>query len=166
MSENDFQTPLPVAKYMQSLIPIGTKTLLESTPGIGNLIYGLSEKHEITAAIDFFRLDRKKYDCVIMNPPFTSNEAILDYASREVKRLTGSKIGTWFLYEMLTWSDNVIALMPWYTIINSERRTQKLIDFGLVSIANLSRCWFNTRIQLCVLQLKRGWNKQTVFRQV
>lgn len=166
MNAQDFQTPLPVAKYMQSLIPIGTKTLLEPTPGIGNLIYGLNGKYEITAAIDFFRLEREKYDCVIMNPPFTSNEAILDRAPREVKKLTGSKIGTWFLYEMLTWSDNVIALMPWYTVINSEKRTQKLIDFGLISIANLSRRWFNTRVQPCVLQLKKGWNKQTVFKQV
>ncbi len=160
----EFQTPRPIARYMQSLIPIGVNTLLEPTPGSGNLIHGLNGKYEITAPIDFFLIDRKRYDCVIMNPPFTSNEAILSNAPAGVKKLTGSRFSNWFLYEMLEWSDSVIALMPWYVIINSAKRTQKLIDFGLVSITSIGRPWFNTRVQTCILQLKRGSNKTTAFK--
>lgn len=34
----DFQTPVDVAEYMVSLIPEHVETVLEPTPGIGNIV--------------------------------------------------------------------------------------------------------------------------------
>ena len=39
---NDFQTPIDVAEYMVSLLPINVKTVLEPTPGIGNVVAALN----------------------------------------------------------------------------------------------------------------------------
>lgn len=35
--KTDFQTPVNVANYMVSLLPDSAKTVLEPTPGIGNI---------------------------------------------------------------------------------------------------------------------------------
>jgi type I restriction-modification system DNA methylase subunit len=83
-SDNEFQTPYEVCRYMVSLIPVTAKTILEPTPGIGNMIAAIEGRFEdinITAPDDFFLLDRnKKYDVVIGNPPFTSKSADLTNA--------------------------------------------------------------------------------------
>lgn len=48
----DFQTPVPVCKYMVSLIPAGARTVLEPTPGMGNLVNQLSG-YEVTAPANY-----------------------------------------------------------------------------------------------------------------
>lgn len=41
-NKNDFQTPHDVAAYMVSLIPGWCKTILEPTPGAGNIVAKLN----------------------------------------------------------------------------------------------------------------------------
>jgi type I restriction-modification system DNA methylase subunit len=41
--KTEFQTPPKVCKYMASLIPAGTKKVLEPTPGIGNLVSSIRD---------------------------------------------------------------------------------------------------------------------------
>jgi len=48
----NFQTPLPVVDHMISMIPIGAKTVLEPSPGLGNIVSRLGD-YEVTAADDF-----------------------------------------------------------------------------------------------------------------
>lgn len=51
----DFQTPVPVAKYMASLLPANIMTVLEPTPGKGNIEKILRAKgYDVTAPEDFF----------------------------------------------------------------------------------------------------------------
>ena len=61
-------------------------------------------------------------------------------------------------------SDNIIALMPWLTMINGQKRTSDIIEFGLVSITHLPRSIFNgARVQTCILQMSKGYNGKTEF---
>ncbi|MFX1704573.1 hypothetical protein PV783_11500 [Chitinophaga sp. CC14] len=57
----DFQTPANIADYMASLVPAGVKTILEPTPGLGNIVSALEwynllgdTAYNITAPEDFF----------------------------------------------------------------------------------------------------------------
>ena len=55
--------------------------------------------------------------------------------------------------------------MPWYILINSSRRIGKMKSFGLISITNLPRSTFpGTRVQTCILDLKKGYQGKTEFR--
>jgi type I restriction-modification system DNA methylase subunit len=83
--KSDFQTPLEVAKYMCSLIPEGTNTVLEPTPGVGNIARYLSGKYDVTLPKDFFLLPESKWDCIVMNPPFSSKFANLENAPNTLK---------------------------------------------------------------------------------
>ena len=142
-----FQTPPFVARYMISLIPDGVKTVLEPTPGQGNIVKELNGRYEVIAPQDFFLWQAERVDCVVMNPPFTP-----------------MKKGYQILYECMELSNNIIALMPWLTIINSEKRTKDILDFGLVSITHLPRNIFQgARVQTCILQMEKCTNYKTVF---
>lgn len=69
---NDFQTPPNVAKYMVSLIPAGVKTVLEPTPGIGNIVNELYD-YNVTDPIDYWKLPASSwFDCIVGNLPFSS----------------------------------------------------------------------------------------------
>ena len=72
--DTNFQTPVPVCDYMASLIPEHTMSVFEPTPGIGNLVQSTIEAgfFNIETAEDFFLHDKsKRYDTIIMNPPFS-----------------------------------------------------------------------------------------------
>jgi hypothetical protein len=59
-------------------------------------------------------------------------------------------------------SDNIIALMPWLTMINGAKRTKDIMDFGLVSITHLPRKVFDgSRVQTCILEMRRGYTGKT-----
>jgi len=162
----NFQTPTYICKYMISLIPDGVKTILEPTPGLGNIISELNGKYDIIAPNNYFDWKQKRVDCIVMNPPFTDKETIYNNAPEYIKKLKGAKIGYWFLFHALDLSDNIIALVPWYTIINSKKRVDVLQRFGLISITNLPRSVFkNVRVQTCILQLKNGYCGPTEFKQ-
>jgi type I restriction-modification system DNA methylase subunit len=165
--EVQFQTPIAVCKYMASLVPSKAKTILEPTAGIGNIVKVLEmeNKYKITAPDDFFLLDQKsKFDCIIMNPPFSINSAKMENAPAQID-LKGMKIGYYILNECMRKSNNVIALMPWFTIIDSDVRMRYFKNWGMKSITSLPRKTFEyTRIQTCVLELVKGWKQETIFK--
>jgi len=146
----DFQTPISVCEYMVSLIDTKPLTILEPTPGEGNLVSVLLHKtnSKIYTPVDFFKyIHLEKYDYIVMNPPFTP-----------------MSVGYKILYDCMEMSDNIIALMPWLTMINGAKRTNDIMNFGLKSITHLPRKVFDgSRVQTCVLHMKRGYNNETMF---
>lgn len=158
----DFQTPPEIAEYMASLVPDGCISVLEPTPGIGNLVRAL-KKYEVVAPKDFFLLEKKRFDCVVMNPPFSFKYAIIDNAPIHLVN-NGMRFGYWMLLECMKMSDTVIALMPWFTISDSDVRLRQLKKYGLKRITALPRRTFQyARIQTVVLELHRGYKGETIF---
>lgn len=160
----DFQTPPEVCKYMVSLIPDGSVTVLEPSPGIGNILREL-KGYKVTHPNDFFLMEKAcRFDCVVMNPPFSTRYAIMENAPADFQH-KGMRLGYYFLTECMKMSDRVIALMPWFTISDSDVRLRSLKDYGLRSITALPRRTFRfARIQTCVLELHRGYRGSTDFR--
>jgi len=143
----DFQTKETVCKWMVDLLPSSIHTVLEPTPGEGNLVRELQKRnYSVTAPEEFWDIQASnKYDAVVMNPPFTPMEQ-------------GYKI----LYRVMDMTNNIIALMPWLTIINSEKRTSDIRGYGLISISHLPRSVFKgARVQTCVLQMQYGYTGVT-----
>jgi type I restriction-modification system DNA methylase subunit len=158
----DFQTPPEVCKYMASLIPWDTTSILEPTAGIGNILKEL-KGYNVTAPADFFKLDKgSQFDCVIMNPPFSSKYAfgVPGHLNKH-----GMRLGYHILLECMQMSDCVIALMPWFTISDSDVRLKALKKWGLKSITALPRKTFQfARIQTCVFELVKGFQDETLFK--
>lgn len=145
----DFQTRPDICQYMVSLIPSGVVSVLEPTPGEGNLVAALrsNPSFSVTAPEDFWSV-QGRFDAIVMNPPFTPMQQ-------------GYKI----LFRCMEMSSEVIALMPWLIIINSERRTKRLLEFGLMSVTHLPRNAFpGARVQTCILKLSEGYQGDVVFR--
>lgn len=158
--KTDFQTPLEVCRYMCSLIPEGAKTVLEPTAGNGNMLKYLSRYH-VTAPENFFELDKQEFDCVVMNPPFSAKYAHGVPAGLEKH---GMRLGYHILTECMKLSNNIIALMPWFTISDSDVRLRYLKRFGMKSITALPRKTFQyARIQTCVMELENGYCGRTEF---
>lgn len=145
----EFQTPPVVADYMAAFIPDQCGTILEPTPGIGNLVRAVKHKGLVIAPVNYEDLPSgARYDWAIMNPPFTPMQE-----------------GYRYLKEVMEMSDNIIALLPWFILINSERRINHIIDFGLVSVTHLPRKTFpGCRIQCCVLEMKKGFSGTTSLK--
>jgi len=157
----EFQTPPVVCEYMRSLVPEGTVTVLEPTAGSGNLLNTLAG-FEVTAPENFFTLDPKRFDCIVMNPPFSMKYA---FGVPEGLNMNGLRLGYYILLECMKMSDNVIALMPLFTISDSDVRLRYMKEFGLKSITILPRKTFKyVRIQTCVFELIKGWKEETVFK--
>ncbi|MBC9913144.1 hypothetical protein [Chitinophaga varians] len=160
----DFQTPVEVAKYMVSLLPAGITTVLEPTPGIGNIVRELERSgYQVTAPEDYFLLPPDRWDAAVLNPPFSAKYAYLDNAEGDFSKY-GMRLGYKILTENMEMSDNVIALMPWFTISDSDVRLRHLKSYGLISVTALPRKTFQyARIQTCVLQLQKGFTGPTQF---
>ncbi len=148
MNSEDFQTPPDVCDYMVSLLSKESyDVILEPTPGNGNLARAAKEKGNVISPTgDFFAMDGvHKVDAVVMNPPFTP-----------------MKLGYEILGLCMEMTDEVVALMPWLTIINSGKRVTKYLDYGLKSVTHLPRSVFpGTRVQCCILHLKKGHHGET-----
>lgn len=144
-----FQTPMIVANYMADMLPDDCGIILEPTPGIGNLVRAASYKGTVMFPERFEDLVKgARYNFAIMNPPFTP-----------------MKEGYRYLTEVMEMTDNIIALLPWFIIINSQKRLDHIKSFGLVSITNIPRKTFpGSRIQCCILELKKGYKKDTIFK--
>jgi len=147
----NFQTPLNIAMYMVGITyaPKGGM-ILEPTPGDGNIVraiksYGLNP---IVPDDDFWKMQHiQKYDCIVMNPPFSP-----------------MKEGYKFLYRCMELSNEIVALMPWLVIINGEKRTKDIIEYGLQSITHLPRSIFKgSRVQCCILHMVKNWNEEIIF---
>jgi len=161
---SEFQTPHQVCKYMASMVPSGTFSILEPTPGLGGIVTAL-KGYQVTAPADFFLLDRsQRFDCVVMNPPFSSKSAFTENAPPNFNE-KGMRLGYWFLTECMKMSDNVIALMPWFTISDSDVRLRFLKSYGLKSLTALPRKTFQyARIQTVVIELQKGYEGETLFK--
>lgn len=164
---SNFQTPPPVCRYMVKLIKEGAITLLEPTPGRGNLVKAAKDRNSeyiITAPDDFFLMPKDRFDCVIMNPPFSSRYANMEHAPAEFQK-AGMRLGYQILTSCLQMSDQVIALMPWFTISDSDVRLRNLKRFGLRSVTALPRGTFRyARIQTVVLDLQKGFKGKSEFK--
>jgi len=165
--DTNFQTPVPVCDYMASLIPESSKSIFEPTPGLGNMIQSVIETgfFNIESAEDFFLHDKsKRYDTIIMNPPFSEKSAFMDNAPDDIKG-KGMRVGYYILTECMKMSDNVIALMPWFTLSDSDVRLRYLKGYGLKSLTALPRKTFQyARIQTVVIELQKGYQSDTIFR--
>lgn len=159
----DFQTPISVCKYMVRLIPDGVKTILEPSAGAGNILSQLAG-YDVTAPEDFFLLPSGRFDCVLMNPPFSSKFARLENAPTGFD-YKGMRMGYFFLTECMKRTNNVIALMPWFTISDSDVRLRYLKSWGMKSITALPRKTFEyARIQTCIFHLQKGFKGTTEFK--
>lgn len=82
-----------------------------------------------------------------MNPPFSP-----------------MKQGYDILYRCMEMSDNIIALMPYHAIMNSDKRHNDIKAFGLVSITHLYRTTFKgAKVQTCILEMRRDYKGDTVY---
>lgn len=147
--DSRFQTPPVVAGYMASMLPDNAGTILEPTPGLGNIVEAIKSKGTVIAPRMFEDLPvGGTYDYAVMNPPFTP-----------------MKEGYRYLKEVMSMTDNIVALLPWFILINSDRRMIELKTWGLVSVTALPRKTFpGCRIQCCVLELKKGYQGETEFK--
>lgn len=143
----DFQTRPEECELMVGMLPARVKTVLEPTPGEGNLVRALkTHGYTVTAPTEFWDV-AGQWDAVVMNPPFSP-----------MKR--GYKI----LYAVMDMTDIIIALMPWLTLINSVRRTTRILDWGLYSVTHLPRSAFpGSRVQTCILNMQRGYKHSPRF---
>jgi len=137
----DFQTKEEICNLMVSMLPNGVKTILEPTPGSGNLVRALRIKgYEVIMPSNFWDLSGR-FDAAVMNPPFSP-----------------MAVGYKYLYRVMEMSDIIIALMPWLTIINSKKRTEAILNFGLKSVTHLPRDAFRgSRVQTCILNMQKGY---------
>lgn len=161
----DFQTPIEVAEYMVSLVPSEAKRILEPTPGLGNIVNALQNiGAEVVAPTDYFLLPKNsRFDSIVMNPPFSSKSALMDNCQHS--DLKGMRLGYQILLEGMEMSDSIIALLPWFTISDSDVRLRHLYDFGLISLTALPRKTFQyARIQTCVFELRKGYKGTTEFK--
>lgn len=145
---NNFQTPNNICDYMSSYLPENAGKILEPTPGKGNLVLSLSKYGEVITPENFFELESDFFDYIVMNPPFTP-----------------MKLGYEIFYKCMEMSDNIIALMPYLTLINSDKRTKDILNFGLKSVTHLPRNTFKgSRVQTCIIELKKGFTEETKFK--
>lgn len=162
-NRHQFQTPPVVCKYMARLVHPGAVTILEPTPGDGNLVRELGA-YQVTAPDDFFLLKLQRYDAIVMNPPFSSRYANMENAPANCLE-AGMRLGYEILKICMRHSDHVIALMPWFTISDSDVRLRSLKRWGMKSVTSLPRITFKyARVQTVVLDLVHGWTDPTEFK--
>jgi type I restriction-modification system DNA methylase subunit len=143
----EFQTPHDVCDLMVSMLPPEARSVLEPTPGEGNLVQALLRRDCIVTAPEEFWDVNNWFDAIVMNPPFTPMQ-----------------VGYDIFYRCMEMTCNIIALMPWVTIINSQQRTRDVLDYGLESITHLPRNVFpGSRVQACILQMSAGYAGETRF---
>jgi hypothetical protein len=144
----DFQTPSYICDYMVSLIDNYPQIVLEPTAGEGNLVKALQLKGYVVEAPHEFWDCQGRFDTVVMNPPFTPME-----------------VGYKILYRAMEMSNRIIALMPYLTIINSQKRTKDIFNYGLKSIIHLPRNVFKgSRVQTCILNMEKGYTGECIFK--
>ncbi|NOU19408.1 MAG: hypothetical protein HOO91_17770 [Bacteroidales bacterium] len=155
----NYQTPPSICEYMISLMPEWAFTILEPTPGEGNIVRQLLLKDvSVTAPDDFFTMNfKQRFDCIVMNPPFSHKTANLQNSPKDID-LKGLQVGYYILKQCMAMSDHVIAIMPITIITDSDKRKEELALFGLKSVTILPRKTFDyNRIASVVLELHKGY---------
>lgn len=143
----NFQTPTWVCDMIVAEIPKLIErpdTILEPTAGEGNLVRAIHKRYPSTTIhtpTDFFEFD-EHVDVVVGNPPFSP-----------------MRVGYDILERCFGLSNNIIMLMPWLSVINSEKRTEMYRDQGLCKVIHLPRRAFSgSRVQTCVLVFQYAHN--------
>ena len=145
---NNFQTPEKICNYMASFLPKNAGLILEPTAGKGNLVKSLEPKGSVFVPEDFYTMTENKFDWIVMNPPFTP-----------------MKQGYEILYKCMDMTEHIVALMPYLAIINGEKRTRDIMNWGLKSITHLPRSTFKgSRVQTCILEMHKGYEGDTIFK--
>lgn len=145
MSEREFQTPELVCGYMVSLLPSGIRKVLEPTPGEGNLVRGLEHFGYDVITPDNFWEWQERVEAIVANPPFSP-----------------MALGYKYLDAFMDIAGVIIVLMPWLTLINSTKRTERILDYGLISVTHLPRNVFKgSRVQTCILEMRLGYKGKT-----
>jgi hypothetical protein len=149
LDKTEFQTPLDVCNLMASYLPSDAGTILEPTPGLGNLVSVLRNKGQVTYPENFSNIPIKsRFDWIVANPPFTP-----------------MKEGYRILYQCMEMSNNLVFLMPWLTLINGAKRSHDLVSFGLRSVTHLPRNVFEgARVQCCIIELRKHFRGDTILR--
>lgn len=162
--KTDYQTPPDVAAYMASLIPKFAKHILEPTPGVGNLLKAIyNAGYAPHAPFNYFDIRAQRWDAIVSNPPFSKKFTNLENAPEKFM-VEGMKVGYQFLYDFMELTDNIIILLPWFVITDSDVRLRGLKRWGLKSITSLPRKTFQySRIQCVVLEMEKGWKRGTEF---
>lgn len=143
----DFQTPPWVCECMVNLLPLSALHVLEPTPGEGNLVRALEKRGHVVTAPDDFWMMEGQWDAVCMNPPFSPMSE-----------------GYRILFAVMEMTDEIVALMPWLTLINSKSRGEAIRNFGLRSLFHLPRDVFpGSRVQTCIIHMQRGWQGSAFF---
>ena len=145
----EFQTPPWVCdlmvEYVQDVIEF-PDTILEPTQGEGGLVKAINSVYptsKIYTPHDFFTFDRQ-VDIVVGNPPFSP-----------------MSVGYDILERCFEFSDNIIMLMPWLSIINSVKRTCRYRERGLKTVIHLPRNAFKgSRVQTCILVFQNGYDDE------
>lgn len=147
----DFQTPDWVCRLMVLRIPLSAKSILEPTPGEGNLVRAIQQQFPdavVYSPEHFEKFDMHQVDCIVANPPFTP-----------------MKVGYQLLEKFFELSYNIIIIMPWLAIINSQARTERYIENGLKQVIHLPRSAFpRARVQTCILVFEVGYCGTIEFR--
>jgi hypothetical protein len=146
----NFQTPPDLCAFMTSLIPVRYRRqslVIEPTPGAGNLLSALANAgfRRVEAPTgDFFQWSpSERPKVVIGNPPWTPPKLAYSIMNRCLAEFQ---------------PQFVVLLMPWLTLINSTRRTELLLDYGLKKVIHVSRSTFpGIRMQCCILVLDKGY---------
>jgi len=145
----NFQTPKWVIDLMISEIPDGCFSILEPTPGAGNVVNELKLAGYFVTYPDgdYFGMTHTDYDCVLGNPPFSPMTK-----------------GYEILYDVMEKAPNIIMVMPWLTLINGQKRLNDIMRYGLKKIIHLPRNAFKgARVQTCILVMTKGFDGDTVF---
>lgn len=164
----DFQTPIAVCRFMVSLLqalPDPVTAVLEPTKGKGNIVTALEESgYTVYAPENYWAMQKRRFDAVVMNPPFSSKYANMFGAPVHLNK-SGMMVGYHILKECMEMSDEVVALMPWFTVSDSDVRVRALKAYGFRGVYSLPRKTFDyTRIQTVVLHLVRGWEGEITFK--
>lgn len=154
---NEYYTPEWLSEYMISLIDKEIPfSVFDPTPGPNSSILSAVRKvYPCNVSVeelkgDFWDIDISHVDIIVANPPFFPYSKVYQYLER-----------------FILIADQIICIIPWYTIINSERRTEKIIKSGLKRIVNVSRSAFpKIRVQICVLDIQKGYCGDAVFGNV
>jgi hypothetical protein len=165
---NSFQTPTEVCRYMVNLLAIDCCVeILEPTAGNGNIVNALRKaEYEVFAPENYWTMERRRFAGVVMNPPFSGKYANMAGSPEHLKK-KGMAVGYYILQECMTMADEVVALMPWYTISDSDVRVRRLKEFGIVGLHSLPRKTFDyARIQTVIIHLRRGWKEDAIFKFV
>jgi hypothetical protein len=69
------------------------------------------------------------------------------------------------LQKSMEMSNNVIAIMPWFTLSDSDVRLRFLKAYGIKSLTALPRKTFEyVRIQTVIIELQKYYKEETIFK--